>query len=465
MSGLELALAAAALIVGLTGTWSPCGFSMIETIGPTGHTGGRRTTLAACATFLPGALAGGVATFGGLAALGGLLPGDGELAYLVAAAIAAGAAVLEARGARIVPQIRRQLPEHWRRVMPMPVAAGLYGGLLGLGFTTFVLTFGVWALAAAALAVGDPATGLVIGIAFGLGRALPIVTLAPLAASEAGARVTQLMADRPGLYRGLRLGDAAALALAAVVLASSSDAVAERTAVWKGADPSFANGLAYQKAKRVGFLRDGGQTRKLDGKDPAIGGPYVAVRAGGGIRVLNRDTLERLADLQAGKVNALAIARNWVAWRARLDGRDQIRARRIKDLQSPNEVRRIQRANKGQHLGMPGIDGASVVYSVSSKKRNLIVRRSLERRRGRTLASSRGAWLHSPSLGSRRLLFVKVTDDRQQLVLKRLGKGGRRVLFSRPRGAGTLWSTALGAERAYVTLIRGGPDRILSAGR
>ena len=35
---LEITLAAAALLAGLTGTWSPCGFSMIETIGPVGHT-------------------------------------------------------------------------------------------------------------------------------------------------------------------------------------------------------------------------------------------------------------------------------------------------------------------------------------------------------------------------------------------------------------------------------------------
>jgi hypothetical protein len=59
LSGLEIALAAAGLVIGLTGTWSPCGFSMIETIGPTGHTGGRRTAIAASATFLPGAVAGG----------------------------------------------------------------------------------------------------------------------------------------------------------------------------------------------------------------------------------------------------------------------------------------------------------------------------------------------------------------------------------------------------------------------
>ena len=87
----------------------------------------------------------------------------GRAAYIVAAAIALLAALLEARGTRIVPQIRRQLPEHWRRLMPMPLAAALYGVLLGIGFTTFVLSFGVWALAGISLALGDPQLGLLLG--------------------------------------------------------------------------------------------------------------------------------------------------------------------------------------------------------------------------------------------------------------------------------------------------------------
>lgn len=121
MGPLELSLAAAALMIGATGTFSPCGLSVVETIGPTGHTGGRRTTLAACVAFVPGALVGGVATFALLALAGEAVHGaGGEAAYLVAAAIAALAAVLEARGVRVVPQIRRQVPEHWRRVMPLP---------------------------------------------------------------------------------------------------------------------------------------------------------------------------------------------------------------------------------------------------------------------------------------------------------------------------------------------------------
>ena len=73
---------------------------------------------------------------------------DHGAAYIAAAAIAAGRRGRSSCAASpILPQLRRQLPEHWRRVMPMPVAAGLYGVLLGLGFTTFVLTFGVFALA------------------------------------------------------------------------------------------------------------------------------------------------------------------------------------------------------------------------------------------------------------------------------------------------------------------------------
>ena len=194
MSPLEIALGIAALLVGATGTFSPCGLSVIDTIGPTGHTGGRRTTVAACAAFLPGAVIGGLLTFGSLAAFGELLHGAGGRAgYLAAAAIALLAAALEVSGTRIVPQIRRQLPEHWRRVMPMPVAAVLYGVLLGIGFTTFVLSFGVWALAGVSLAVGDPSIGLLIGGAFGLGRALPILVLAPAAGGRVCIRATELM--------------------------------------------------------------------------------------------------------------------------------------------------------------------------------------------------------------------------------------------------------------------------------
>ena len=101
------------------------------------------------------------------------------------------AAIGEARGLRIVPQVRRQVPESWRRVLPVPLAAGLYGVLLGLGFTTFILTFAVWALAAVSVALGDPALGAVLGLAFGAGRALPVIALAPVAETTAATPRTR----------------------------------------------------------------------------------------------------------------------------------------------------------------------------------------------------------------------------------------------------------------------------------
>ena len=189
MDPVLIALGLAGLLVGATGTWSPCGFSMIETIGPTGHTGGLRTTLAASATFAPAAVLGGALTYGLLGWFGELLLGaGGTVAYVVAAAVALAAAVAEARGTPIVPRVRRQLPVGWRRSVPMPLASAGYGVLLGLGFTTFVLSYGVWALMGVSLALGDPLAGLVIGIAFGLGRTVPIVVLAPLADRRSGER-------------------------------------------------------------------------------------------------------------------------------------------------------------------------------------------------------------------------------------------------------------------------------------
>ena len=171
---------------------------MVETLAPHGYAGRLRTTLVACATFAAGALAGGVATFGGLALLGQALGAGGAAAIAVAAAVALAAAAGEARGARIVPQVRRQVPESWRRVLPLPLAAGLYGVLLGLGFTTFILSFAVWALAGVSVALGDPALGLLVGLGFGVGRTLPVVDPRPARGHRARRRRARRDGRAPG---------------------------------------------------------------------------------------------------------------------------------------------------------------------------------------------------------------------------------------------------------------------------
>ena len=93
---------------------------MVETLAPRGYAGRLRTTLVACATFAAGALAGGVVTFGGLALLGQRARRRRRRRGRAPPRSRCAAAVGEARGARIVPQVRRQVPESWRRVLPRP---------------------------------------------------------------------------------------------------------------------------------------------------------------------------------------------------------------------------------------------------------------------------------------------------------------------------------------------------------
>ena len=466
MSGLELSLAAAGLMIGVTGTWSPCGFSMVETIGPVGHTGGRRTTIAACATFLPGAVVGGMATFGSLAAVGGLLHGaGGRAAYLAAAAIALVAVAAEARGTPIVPQIRRQLPEHWRRLMPMPLAAALYGVLLGLAFTTFVLSFGVWALAGISLAVGEPEAGLVIGAAFGIGRAIPIVVLAPAAGTRFGARATELLAERPGIYRGARLADALALLVAAAALGVSGSATAAQTAVPNGADPS-ADGpdLVFQRADRSGVLLRDGQEIELPGTDPAVGGPYVAVIQGAEAVLLDRAGLAEVARVPAAGADALAVSGEWLVYRRREGGRDVLDAQRITDPLNPGAPQRITSAASPSQVGRPSIDGHLVAWATAQRDESRVWIRDLEDRKNKVVAGSRFALLSNPALDGGRLVYVRATERREQLIARNVGKGGGGHPIHRFKGQGYLWSTELQGGTAWVTVVREGGIEIVSVG-
>ena len=160
---------------GSTGTWSPCGFSMIETIGPAGHTRRPRDDARGLRHVPPGALVGGVLTFGALAALGepaarrrrpARLRCSPRRSPLVAAL--AEAARRADRAPDPPPAARALAPGDAdagrRRPLRRPARARLHHlrphlRRLGAGRDRF--------------AVGDPAIGLAIGLAFGVGRALP----------------------------------------------------------------------------------------------------------------------------------------------------------------------------------------------------------------------------------------------------------------------------------------------------
>jgi hypothetical protein len=457
LSALELALAAAAILIGATGTFSPCGLSAIDTIGPTGHTGGRRITAAACATFLPGAIVGGLVTFGSLALLGQVLHGaGGRTAYAAAAAIALLAAVLEVRGTRIVPQIRRQLPEHWRRVMPMPLAAALYGVLLGLGFTTFVLSFGVWALAGVSLAVGDPSLGLLLGAAFGIGRAIPIVVLAPMAGSDRGVRATELMCERESVYVGLRRGDAAALLLVAVALViAPGSAGATGTDVPHATDPSAtADALLFQRLGGPAVISRGGPEVALPGKHPAIGGRFIATVTGNAIQLLDRNSLAPIAQIDASGADAVAVSDSWLAYRASIGGGEGIYIRYIANPASPAAPLLLASGGGASQLSRPAVDGNILVYAIATPLGSRVVEWVMGTHKHRALVRSRRLLLFDPSVDGHSFAYVRSDARRSRLMVRgRHRHGAGRILFALKRSAGTLRSDALTDSVAYATVL------------
>jgi hypothetical protein len=545
LSTTDAVLLAVALLAGVTGTWSPCGLSTIETLRVGGvHGRGRRTALTTALAFALGALAGGLTTFGLLALLGALVhfSGGNGVGSVVALVIAAGAAVLEATGARLVPQVRRQVPEPWRRQLPVALAAGLYGALLGLGFTTFVMTFAVWALAGITVALGEPHVGLIVGLGFGLGRAIPVVLLAPIADLRGGERVLSTMIERPAVLRGLRLADAAALGLCVLALAgpasagatdsgagaapataafradraaaappATSAAASAGAVVYQGkTDPSAAAGeFAWQQLGGPGFVSIHGRAQALPGDAPALGDGLIAWRAGSEITVADALTLAPKLTVSAPGADQLALSSNWLVYRVPPSPSSppsaspsaspslspspsaspttgepyRIFAVRLQPLGSPVEV---ASASASRVLGRPALSGDTLVFHTAGQV-SRIVAINLGDAHRQVLRSSSIAQLLNPSIDAGRLLYVRVDDCRQQLLVGPLGGSGQhdRIVASKPtdvpRDGGyqpgairegrtphhcvgplahsyssvdSYWTTALSGSTAFLTVLR-----------
>lgn len=465
MSATEALVAALALIAGATGTWSPCGFSAIESLGPCGHTGSRSKSTVAAAAFALGALAGGVLTFGLLGLLGGLLGGGSSAALAAGVAIALAAAAGELAGVRVIPQIRRQVPERWRHRLPLVMVGAGYGLLLGLGFTTFVLTFGVWALAGIVLVTGDAGLGLAAGVAFGAGRALPVVLVAPLADRPSGRAVLAAMAERPATYRAFRLANAAALSLVGLA-AISTGAIAKRDSSERAYDPSALPGeLAYERPGRSAvLLKAGGQRRPLAGTDPAIGGPWLALVRGRRIELFERRRMQPTGGFGAPGADALAVTSGFLVWRTRTRGRDRILARPIHGGgpgAALGEVKRLAAGGRSSQLGRPSIDGRRAVWAHAQRRRNRIMLANLERGGKRVVRQSNRIALQNPSIEHRAIAYVTVQRRKSVLRLTHVGRSGQgKRIYTRRRGL--IWSTDLTAKRVFATVRAGGGWRVSS---
>jgi hypothetical protein len=246
------------------------------------------------------------------------------------------------------------------------------------------------------------------------------------------------------------------------------------------ADPSVDGRLvAWHEAGQAGILLRNGEPNRVGGAHPALGGGRIAVVNGGQITVTTI-TGEPFTVAAAPGADAVALSAEWLAWRARDAAGDVIYAQPL----AGGPPREITRAAE---LGRPAVQGARLAFHVRSAGKNRIVLADLATGQTATVRSERRALLLNPSLQGRRLLYVRATFSRQELLLgpqtrrpvrqdrelwstvptgrrdaghepgdRHKKHGQPHKLWKRPRRgvSATLWTTALADDAAYVTRLR-----------
>jgi sulfite exporter TauE/SafE len=163
---------------------------MLASIHPLGERARGQSFVTTVVAYTVGSVAGAAALGAGLGAIGHLVgAGGGTLAVVVLAVAAVVAAVVD-RSGRDVPSWHRQVNEDWLTHYRGWVYGFGFGLQLGLGVVTIVTTAAVYLTWVAAFVTGSAAWGAVVGIAFGLSRALPVLAAGSVRTPEAiGARV------------------------------------------------------------------------------------------------------------------------------------------------------------------------------------------------------------------------------------------------------------------------------------
>jgi len=146
---------------------------MLSSITPLGQRGRGMSWIRTVVGFWVGSMLAAAAVFSTAGWLGGLVGLDRFHPWVAVAAVVA-AAVLDLAKVR-PPGPRRQVDGDWLgRYRDWVIGFG-FGAQLGLGFVTIVPSWGYWAVQVAAATAGLPAA-ILIGVGFGLGRSLLLVT-------------------------------------------------------------------------------------------------------------------------------------------------------------------------------------------------------------------------------------------------------------------------------------------------
>lgn len=413
---------------------------MAESLTPAGC-GGRRWQWLGIALFTVAAIAAGAAV-GATVGWGGSLLPSRTVALIVGAAVVAIAAAREAEIIRFpVPAVRRQVPEHWRRVLPVPVWTSGYGAILGSGLGTYhpVATF--WAVLAAILTVGDPLVGAVGLAAFGVGRGV-------MAAGS--LRLFDLVASRG--QRALRIANALVLTVLAVVLAATpATGQTGAPSPTGGADPTISQGVRaftdYRAGQppRVTIVPPTGRRIVLTGvREPSLSGDRIAVVTEVGIDVRRWATDEVVATVP-GRLVHPALSGPWLSYVELVPRGSRVILRHLPS----GRVRVLTKKGPGVDIGRPSISGPLVVWHETSGRGSRILSRRVTGGPVRILVATARRWQASaPSIANGVLVWVDSDIETFWVRARRLS-GGRTVTLMRTPHK-IVVSTATDGTRAWV---------------
>lgn len=195
---------------------------MLASITPLGERGRQRAWRPTAIAYAVGSMAGGATTgalFGvaGVAARAWLERPAGWIlfvALVIAALFEAGALPFG------LPTIQRQVNEDWLDEYRGWVVGLGFGYQLGAAFTTIVTSASVYVTFLAAALTGSIAGGAVVGLTFGIARALPLLAVRRVDTPQALASVHRRMEALAGTAHVVVAAAAAMLALVTLAVAS-----------------------------------------------------------------------------------------------------------------------------------------------------------------------------------------------------------------------------------------------------
>jgi hypothetical protein len=413
-----------AFVAGIAGPWSPCGLSSVETLVAPEAGGGRRgPRIRALAMFGLGAIVGGMAIFGALSLIGWATI---DTASWVLAGFLVIAAIADAMGLPVFPRIARQVPEAWRRRYPLSIVGFLYGGLLGLGLTTFVMSYGLWAALIGVLLIGDPAVGVAAGAAFGVGRALPVVVLAGWWERDWAERALEAMLVSPSTLRATRTaGAVVALIGAAAAPIGSASAASIPQAFSPVVDES---GFVFSRPGGSVYVANGAPPDVIPGTGASIGGGRLAWIRDGVVTVVDLQTRGVVSELSVPGVNALAVHGDRLAMRRTVGRRSVLE---VRNLALVDDVRRVLSGQAGS-LSRPSLRGDTLVVARSSSRASTIFAVTLPDGSARPIRRPRpGVELRGASIGlDGSITWVEASSCKQRVMVSSIGGAGRRQIGS-----------------------------------